>query len=293
MKLLDKNEAKLAWANGEPLLIDNNGWTEFFPNEWSFTVFENYAFALKPREIQIGEMLVPEPIREAPKKGTACYSPSILTEKAYQQFKWRDTKQDKLLLERGMVHLNELNVIKHAVAFVRISGGSLVINLDAQSEDSVIEVSTDIPDPSEVELALGTLFKDGDEPKEAVLELTAESNYESELKSLLDDLEQTTTPESANDLVSHTRHWTEEQRKPLLDAINYRLTQFKQPEPKEPPSLMVQIQTAPDLTALDILEVDVGAKPAEIQAKLMGFVKKRRFELTSAVDASSEVSDAV
>jgi len=284
MKMLNKNEAKLAWANGEPLLIDNNGWTEFFPNEWSFTVFENYAFALKPREIQIGEMLVPEPIREAPKKGTVCFAPALAAVKPYFQFKWRDTKQDKLLLERGMVHLDEFNVIKHAVALVRISGGSCVINLNTQSEDSVIEVSTSEPTHQEAEQAIDNLFKETNEPAEAILELTAESNYESELKRLLDDLEQTITPESANDLVSSTRHWTEEQRKPLLDAINYRLMQFKPPEPKEPPSLMVQIQTAPDLTALDILEVDVGAKPVEIQAKLMGFIKKRRFELTQTVN---------
>ncbi|EPF6349242.1 hypothetical protein L2Z47_04005 [Acinetobacter baumannii] len=267
MKLLEKNEAKLAWANGEPLLINNNGWTDFHPLEWSISVFEKYEFALKPREIQIGEMLVPEPIREAPKKGTVCFSPSILTEKAYQQFKWRDSKQDKLLLERGMVHLDVFNVIKHAVALVRISGGSCVINLDAQSENPVIEASTDIPDPSEVE-------------KEQSLELTSESNYEVELKSLLDELENTTSPGSANDLVSRTRHWSEEQRKPLLDAINKRLTTFTQPQAKEPPSLMVQIQTAPDLATLDILEVDIGGKPQEIQTKLMDFVKKRRFELT-------------
>lgn len=293
MKLLEKNEAKLAWANGEPLLINNDGWTEFFPNEWSFTVFEKYEFALKPREIQIGEMLVPEPIREAPRKGTVCFAPSLLTEKAYQQFKWRESKQDKLLLERGMVHLDEFNVIKHAVALVRISGGSLVINLDAQSEDSIIEVSTDIPDPTEAELALGTLFKDTDSPVEKTLELTPESIYESDLKALLEDLEKTTSPEGANDLVSHTRHWTEEQRKPLLNAISKRLTQFTQPQTKEPPSLMVQIQTAPDLTALDILEVDVGGRPQEIQAKLMDFVKKRRFELMEAAKTASEVSDAV
>ncbi|HDU8195780.1 hypothetical protein [Acinetobacter baumannii] len=280
MKLLEKNEAKLAWANGEPLLINNGGWTEFFPNEWSFTVFEKYEFALKPREIQIGEMLVPEPIREAPKKGTVCFAPSLLTEKAYQQFKWRESKQDKLLLERGMVHLDEFNVIKHAVALARISGGSLVINLDAQSEDSTLEISTSEPAHQETEQVIDNLFKETNKPEEKTLELTAESNYESELKTLLDDLENTTTPEGANDLVSHTRHWTEEQRKPLLNAISKRLTQFTQSQTKEPPSLMVQIQTAPDLTALDILEVDVGGRPQEIQAKLMDFIKKRRYELT-------------
>lgn len=49
---------------------------------------------------------------------------------------------------------------------------------------------------------------------------------------------------------------------------------------------MVQIQTAPDLTALDILEVDVGGRPQEIQAKLMDFIKKRRYELTQIETAT-------
>lgn len=286
MKMLNENEAKLAWANGEPLLINNDGWTEFFPNEWSFTVFEKYEFALKPREVQIGEMLMPEPIREAPKKGTVCFAPSLLTEKAYQQFKWRESKQDKFLLERGMVHLDEFNVIKHAVALVRISGGSLIINLDAQSEDLTVEISTSEPTHQETEPFIDNLSKETNKPEEKTLELTQESIYESDLKALLEDLGKTTTPDGANDLVSHTRHWTEEQRKPLLDAISKRLTQFTQPQTKEPPSLMVQIQTAPDLTALDILEVDVGGRPQEIQAKLMDFIKKRRYELTQIETAT-------
>ncbi|HAV5400811.1 TPA: hypothetical protein JI075_15900, partial [Acinetobacter baumannii] len=47
----------------------------------------------------------------------------------------------------------------------------------------------------------------------------------------------------------------------------------------EPPSLMVQIQNAPDLTTLDALEIDVAARDPQIQSRLMDFVKKRRFEL--------------
>ncbi|HCQ9784427.1 TPA: hypothetical protein ACHT8U_002477, partial [Acinetobacter baumannii] len=54
----------------------------------------------------------------------------------------------------------------------------------------------------------------------------------------------------------------------------------------EPPSLMVQIQNAPDLTTLDALEIDVAARDPQIQSRLMDFVKKRRFELQNA--ASNE-----
>ncbi|EHU2248379.1 hypothetical protein A1C76_RS12125, partial [Acinetobacter baumannii] len=47
-----------------------------------------------------------------------------------------------------------------------------------------------------------------------------------------------------------------------------------------------QIQTAPDLTTLDALEIDVAARDPQIQPRLMDFVKKRRFELENA--ASNE-----
>lgn len=50
----------------------------------------------------------------------------------------------------------------------------------------------------------------------------------------------------------------------------------------EPPSLMVQIQNAPDLTTLDALEIDVAARDPQIQPRLMDFIKKRRFELENS-----------
>ncbi|WP_180048622.1 hypothetical protein [Acinetobacter sp. YH12144] len=75
----------------------------------------------------------------------------------------------------------------------------------------------------------------------------------------------------------------------MLDAIHKRLRELApaEAEIKTPPSLMVQIQNAPDLTALDALEIDVSARSPEIQPKLMDYVKKRRFELESQ---ASEVS---
>ena len=68
---------------------------------------------------------------------------------------------------------------------------------------------------------------------------------------------------------------------PLLLATHKRLEELeKEKSPSgEPPSLMVQIQNAPDLTTLDALEIDVAARDPQIQPKLMGYVRKRRFEL--------------
>ncbi|MGJ5281797.1 hypothetical protein ABUI44_17880, partial [Acinetobacter baumannii] len=56
----------------------------------------------------------------------------------------------------------------------------------------------------------------------------------------------------------------------------------------EPPSLMVQIQNAPDLTTLDALEIDVAARDPLIQPKLMGYIRKRRYELENPAPTQSE-----
>lgn len=52
---------------------------------------------------------------------------------------------------------------------------------------------------------------------------------------------------------------------------------------------MVQIQNAPDLTALDALEIDVSTRHPDIQPRLMGYVKKRRFELEQATSRRHEI----
>lgn len=116
------------------------------------------------------------------------------------------------------------------------------------------------------------------------------SQYEIEYADLTAVVIHAQTPDEANSVVVKTQHWTEEQRKPLLSAISKRLCELQEQskvQPKEPPSLMVQIQNAPDLTALDALEIDVFARHPDIQPRLMGYVKKRRFELEQPTSVSS------
>ncbi len=106
--------------------------------------------------------------------------------------------------------------------------------------------------------------------------------HQEHLEILLNDIALAKTPIEANAQIKYTKSWTQEQRKPVMQAINKRLIELKameEPKSEEPPSLMVQIQNAPDLTALDVLEIDVGSRHPDIQSKLMGYVKKRRFEL--------------
>lgn len=106
--------------------------------------------------------------------------------------------------------------------------------------------------------------------------------WNGQLQELLARLPETKTPEEANALVRYTKSWTEDQRKPLLRAISRRLQEFQNPQPKAEPSLMVKIQTAPDLTTLDALEIDVGGLDPIAQPDMMRIVNTRRMQLESA-----------
>ena len=120
--------------------------------------------------------------------------------------------------------------------------------------------------------------------KEPALTLKESAQYEILLNDLVNRAQEAKTSTEANALIVYTKSWTEEQRKPLMNAINKRLSELgaTAPPPEQPPSLVVQIQNAPDLTALDILEIDVATRHPDIQPKLMGLVRKRRFELENS-----------
>lgn len=112
-------------------------------------------------------------------------------------------------------------------------------------------------------------------------QVQADENRITLLNDLLERASNSETPAEANALIKYTSEWTEEQRKPLLNAIHNRLkdlSAFTTTE-TEPPSLMMQIQNAKDLNELECLEVEVFNRHPDIQPKLMDFVKRRRFEL--------------
>ncbi|WP_372402936.1 hypothetical protein ACDW34_09035 [Acinetobacter piscicola] len=118
----------------------------------------------------------------------------------------------------------------------------------------------------------------------------ANTEYQNLLNNLLDRAANAQTPAEATALTGYTKSWTEEQRKPLIDAIHNRLNALSvdaQPI-EQPPSLMVQIQNAPDLTTLDALEIDVGGRHPDIQPKLMGYIRARRFELENGSNGDAQ-----
>lgn len=118
----------------------------------------------------------------------------------------------------------------------------------------------------------------------------ADPEYQKTLDTLLQRVRESKTPAEVNAVYRYARTWTNEQTKPLLLATHKRLEELANIKPVEgePPSLMVQIQNAPDLTTLDALEIDVAARDPQIQPRLMDFVKKRRFELENPAVSQAE-----
>ncbi|MDU4061137.1 hypothetical protein MSC41_10315 [Acinetobacter baumannii] len=121
-------------------------------------------------------------------------------------------------------------------------------------------------------------------------ELESDPEYQKTLDTLLQRVKDSKTPDEVNAVYRYTRTWDDEQMKPILLATHKRLEELEKEKASanEPPSLMVQIQTAPDLTTLDALEIDVAARDPQIQPKLMGYVRKRRYELENPAVSQPE-----
>ena len=115
-----------------------------------------------------------------------------------------------------------------------------------------------------------------------------DEEYNKQLKELLEVVAKANTPEEANKVFRYTKKWTADQLKPLHAAVGRRLCELPQPETKEPPSLLVRIQKAADLTELDALEIDVSARDPKIVPTLMAEVYKRRKQLEAPIDLIDE-----
>ncbi len=116
----------------------------------------------------------------------------------------------------------------------------------------------------------------------------ASEDFESILADLIERASTAQSPAEANALFKYTKGWTQEQSAPLHAAVSRRLAELPQPEAKEPPSLLVRIQKAADLTELDALEIDVSARDERIQPTLMAEVYKRRNQLEAPIDLVDE-----
>ncbi|WP_445403667.1 hypothetical protein [Acinetobacter vivianii] len=118
-----------------------------------------------------------------------------------------------------------------------------------------------------------------------------ETKYQEKLATLKKRVDESKTPAEVNAAVKYTNSWSAEQREPLLNYMHKRLEELQQEKVAQQPSLMVQIQNAPDLTALDALEIDVAALDPVVQPEMMRIVRLRRNELEQAANDSSIEED--
>ena len=225
------------------------------------------------------------------------YSPSIyvvnfrttaLIESINSGFVQRDAENAKL----------QLKALSKALGF-EVSDDFSVIRLGeepkkqrgkkskAEKPSEVISAETQptivITEQTNVITSEDLLVPETNEPK-------VDPEYQKALDALLQRVKESKTPAEVNAVYRYTRTWDDEQMKPILLATHKRLEELEKEKASanEPPSLMVQIQTAPDLTTLDALEIDVAARDPQIQPKLMGYVRKRRYELENPAVSQPE-----
>ncbi|HFX6240528.1 hypothetical protein ACDH67_12720 [Acinetobacter baumannii] len=203
-------------------------------------------------------------------------------------FVQRDAENAKLQLKAfskalGIEINNDLSVIRLGEEPKKQRGKKS----KAEKPSDVISAETQptivITEQTNVTTSEDLLVPETNEPK-------VDPEYQKTLDTLLQRVKESKTPAEVNAVYRYTRTWSDKQMDPLLKATHKRLTELADEKPieSEPPSLMVQIQNAPDLPTLDALEIDVAARDPQIQSRLMDFVKKRRFELENPAVSQPE-----
>ena len=120
------------------------------------------------------------------------------------------------------------------------------------------------------------------ERKTTLEHVEPDPEHQKHLDAILDAVANAQTPIEVNAQIRYTKSWNEEQRKPVIQAMNKRLIELNDQKEKvatEPPSLMVKIQNTQNEHELNELLPEIRSRHADIQPKLMDLVKKRRFEL--------------
>ena len=79
----------------------------------------------RPRTITIAGIEVPEPMREAPTRGTQYHCPDLLMRGLTSWAGWSEAKTDYQSLARGICHYTEEAAQQHARALIIASGGEV------------------------------------------------------------------------------------------------------------------------------------------------------------------------
>ncbi|MDN8361277.1 hypothetical protein QZK58_18340 [Acinetobacter baumannii] len=253
-----------------------------------------FEFCIKIETIELAGITFTKPLTiEEYEEGQevfviSTYSPSIyvvnfkttaLIESINSGFVQRDAENAKLQLKAfskalGFEINNELSVIRLGEEPKKQRGKKSKAEKPCEVISAETQPTIVITEQTNVTTSEDLLVPETNEPK-------VDPEYQKTLDTLLQRVKESKTPAEVNAVYRYTRTWSDKQMDPLLKATHKRLTELADEKPieSEPPSLMVQIQNAPDITTLNALEIDVAARDPQIQSRLMDFVKKRRFEL--------------
>ncbi len=302
--LLTASEAFDALQNGFTVLCRPVGdMLEFSElDQFPATIFakSGYEFCIKLETIELAGITFTKPLTVDEYKAGQdvfvinTYLPSIyiigfetaaLIEAIKRGFVQRDAENAKLQLKAfskalGFEINNDLSVVRLGEEPKKQRGKkSKTEQLPVIDKPS--EVIAEVKQPTIVITEQTNVTTSEDALAPVVNEPKADPEYQKTLDTLLQRVKESKTPAEVNAVYRYTRTWSDKQMDPLLLATHKRLEELeKEKTPSgEPPSLMVQIQNAPDLTTLDALEIDVAARDTQIQPKLMGYVRKRRYEL--------------
>ncbi|OCY99164.1 hypothetical protein BFR94_02785 [Acinetobacter pittii] len=305
--LLTAAEAFAALQNGKTVLCRPAGDMLDFADldQFPASVFgkPGFEFCIKIETIELAGITFTKPLTiDEYKAGQDVfvintYLPSIyiigfetaaLIEAIKRGFVQRDAENAKLQLKAfskalGFEINNDLSVVRLGEEPKKQRGKKS----KAEKPSDVISAETQptivITEQTNVTTSEDLLVPETNEPK-------VDPEYQKALDALLQRVKESKTPAEVNAVYRYTRTWDDEQMKPILLATHKRLEELEKEKASanEPPSLMVQIQTAPDLTTLDALEIDVAARDPQIQPKLMGYVRKRRYELENPTPTQQE-----
>jgi hypothetical protein len=305
--LLTAAEAFAALQNGKTVLCRPIGDMLDFSDldQFPASVFgkPGFEFCIKIETIELAGITFTKPLTiDEYEEGQdvfviTTYSPSIyvvnfkttaLIDSINCGFVQRDAENAKLQLKAlskalGFEVSDDLSVIRLGDEKKKQRGKKSKAEKSIEVISAEIQPTIVITEQTNVTTSEDLLVPETNEPK-------VDPEYQQTLDTLLQRVKESKTPAEVNAVYRYTRTWDDEQMKPILLATHKRLEELEKEKASanEPPSLMVQIQTAPDLTTLDALEIDVAARDPQIQSRLMDFVKKRRFELENPAVSQPE-----
>ncbi|EXS89579.1 hypothetical protein J801_4150, partial [Acinetobacter baumannii 45002_8] len=305
--LLTAAEAFAALQNGKTVLCRPAGDMLDFADldQFPASVFgkPGFEFCIKIETIELAGITFTKPLTiDEYEEGQevyviSTYSPTVyvldfktnaLIDSINSGFVQRDAENAKLQLKAlskalGFEVSDDLSVIRLGDEKKKQRGKKSKAEKPIEVISAEIQPTIVITEQTNVTTSEDLLVPETNEPK-------VDPEYQQTLDTLLQRVKESKTPAEVNAVYRYTRKWDDEQMKPILLATHKRLEELEkeQASANEPPSLMVQIQNAPDLTTLDALEIDVAARDPQIQPKLMGYVRKRRYELENPTPTQPE-----